>query len=904
MTNPSSEWRWADPTGQQRLVREDELRAALAAGTIPSNAPVWRPGWKHWKAACDVAELKAPGDDGVPPPPMFVVVAQKQFEGKPVAGEEPPPPPRYVPAQANAPPRVVPPADASGPTIVDPRPPVMEASKPAPAPAPRPAAGSAPRPRAVTAAYGATPGAPKVAPRDAATPSPPIVKKPPASPPAAKKPLTSKPPPLPKKAKSVAPPPLPTATRSATTTQVPPPFGPAAPPPSGPMAPHPSSGPMHKKNSVPPPLPARARSTPPQADPAASGRTTLPVAPAPPPMPKIEPTYVAPSEPAAAAAQIPASKFPTLMMFGEDAQPPPPGKQEEEAPPIVVPPPEPSNVTNAVTRPPPWGDGTVGFADNIPKAPASPMFPQTTIEDRPSDVGRQMELSSSDLTSEARLEVVKPAPLVAAERPRTMMGLGVDSVAKKEAPAPEPTEPTSLSEQGADTSPHLPPPAPSGSGDKLQDLREVARKRLSEAGVVARKGVTEAGSLAKRAYAGARERTKDKPSWFLPAVGGGALVVLVATIALVVHAANGSSSSAGATASASSSGAPRAAGESSAAKAAATAPVKPARPVVCALSGSPRTVAPNALVPSGVEVTALGSQIALGFATGPREGVLELLDPGSVATASSLHLRATEPIRRVLVYGEDKPQAALDSDTKTDALQGRRTLRANPPIDIGAMDGGLVWAPHGTDKGIKLWPLASDAPIQALRGEPLPEGKGFVVAFRQSGAIFVGAFGGNPPGPLGPLLRADGLGPQVGSPAVAASGDRVMVAWADRAGSSDPWGLRYAVARIGDDAIHPQSFTLPPGGLGEQGMSPGLSPLPAGAFLLLWTEGQVSDHQVRGAVFEGGAARDVFTASAEGVNAGQPQGAVLPDGRGAVAFLASTGKSFEVVATPIHCTEK
>ena len=51
------EWRWADPQGQQRLVRIDELRAALAGGVIAPNTPVWRSGWGAWKPAYEVPEL-------------------------------------------------------------------------------------------------------------------------------------------------------------------------------------------------------------------------------------------------------------------------------------------------------------------------------------------------------------------------------------------------------------------------------------------------------------------------------------------------------------------------------------------------------------------------------------------------------------------------------------------------------------------------------------------------------------------------------------------------------------------------------------------------------------------------------------------------------------------------------
>ena len=56
MANPQM-WRWADPNGQQRRVRIEELRAALAGGLIAPNTPVWKPGWEAWQAAHEVPEL-------------------------------------------------------------------------------------------------------------------------------------------------------------------------------------------------------------------------------------------------------------------------------------------------------------------------------------------------------------------------------------------------------------------------------------------------------------------------------------------------------------------------------------------------------------------------------------------------------------------------------------------------------------------------------------------------------------------------------------------------------------------------------------------------------------------------------------------------------------------------------
>jgi hypothetical protein len=108
------EWRWADPAGQQRLVREDELRASLTSGLIPPNAPVWKDGWKDWQPAYAVPELTTSAlaaangvVQNIPPPPLGVLGAQKYLEkegaalnlgrAKSEARAEPPPPPRYVP---------------------------------------------------------------------------------------------------------------------------------------------------------------------------------------------------------------------------------------------------------------------------------------------------------------------------------------------------------------------------------------------------------------------------------------------------------------------------------------------------------------------------------------------------------------------------------------------------------------------------------------------------------------------------------------------------------------------------------------------------------------------------------------------------------------------------------------
>ena len=145
-------WRWADPGGQQRRVRLDELRAALAGGHIAPNTPVWRSGWKAWQPAHEVPELTSSALSAangvvpnIPPPPLAMLLHQHEFEAKaggsfsppamPVAGvgeadEEPPPPPHFVPlpVKANS---IPPPGPSSGRL---------------PSVAPRPSGASAPPP--------------------------------------------------------------------------------------------------------------------------------------------------------------------------------------------------------------------------------------------------------------------------------------------------------------------------------------------------------------------------------------------------------------------------------------------------------------------------------------------------------------------------------------------------------------------------------------------------------------------------------------------------------------------------------------------------------------------------------------------------------------------------------------
>lgn len=339
----------------------------------------------------------------------------------------------------------------------------------------------------------------------------------------------------------------------------------------------------------------------------------------------------------------------------------------------------------------------------------------------------------------------------------------------------------------------------------------------------------------------------------------------------------------------------------SAAPAVSTAPVAsassapPPNPIACTVTGEPHVVAPRAMVASGIEVVAFDSTIALGFAKTATAAVTIELDPTTMSAAGAHEASASDTIKRVTPMPSGK--MAIDLDGAADAIRGRRRLVGD--YDVGASSGELVWAPHGTSTTKALWKLAGDAQVEATRGAAIDGG--LAIAYRYDGAIWTGLAKGPELTPSAPVHVA-GLGPQVGAPAIAAAGGKVIVAWADRADKSAPWGLRSFVWTEGTEPTA-QPFTPPAGGPGENVMSPSLSALADGSFLLVWTEGPMAQQQVRARVLgsDGTQRGNALLLSGAGVHAGQGHAAVLPDGRGVIAFLAAVGPAFEVHATAIRC---
>ncbi len=404
-------------------------------------------------------------------------------------------------------------------------------------------------------------------------------------------------------------------------------------------------------------------------------------------------------------------------------------------------------------------------------------------------------------------------------------------------------------------------------------------------------------------------RSGTRPPWFLPVVAVAGLVVGIGLVGLLVSVLRGGSraSDKDSPSSASTSSRPAPSASPRAGPSAAPAMPPAAGLAPCTVTGTTHVLGPSATVPAGVEVTVSGSDVAVGFASDDHDAMAVRVDPTQLTVSTTVRARSHDAIRRVTPFlSKGALSLVVDTDRKGDKLQGRRTVRSTPPLQLGATsDEQLAWAKVGGAPAGSLWPLGGGAPIDAVRGGVDGSGDPTVaLAFRSGGAVWTGTLGGTGGlAPVGPLSHIDGLGTTIGSPAVAISSSVVFLAWADRASNDAPWNLRWTHFAAGSAPEAPTDFTPPDGGKGAPFMSPALATVPGGRVLLLWTEGPASAHVVRAQTLslEGARIGPPLDLSPDGANAGQAQAAIGEGGNGVVAFLESGAKGFEVAATAIHC---
>jgi hypothetical protein len=336
--------------------------------------------------------------------------------------------------------------------------------------------------------------------------------------------------------------------------------------------------------------------------------------------------------------------------------------------------------------------------------------------------------------------------------------------------------------------------------------------------------------------------------------------------------------------------------------------------VDCKLGDGVVVLGARAALAGGLEAAAWDQNLAFGYASLERLPVAIEVDAQTWKTVREAQAKEPGNFRRVFPVrrGQDLAVLADARPVEGDELKERTVVPAGLPFDIGSSGDRLVWSRRGMGSTKGLWPLPSNpsgasasanAVADALRTAPFGDGRR-IVAARMGNRLLLGTLATTgDPLPQRALEVIESPGVTLGAPAVAATGDTVLVAQAERSTPNDLWHLRLVRWHPGMSAPEVLPFKLPSGGLGLHAMAPSLAPLPWGGFLLAWTEGPVANHQVRAQVLtkDGELQGPPLNVSGMGVNAGQGAIAMGPNGLGGVAYFEAMGDMFRVVGVPIRC---
>jgi hypothetical protein len=180
------------------------------------------------------------------------------------------------------------------------------------------------------------------------------------------------------------------------------------------------------------------------------------------------------------------------------------------------------------------------------------------------------------------------------------------------------------------------------------------------------------------------------------------------------------------------------------------------------------------------------------------------------------------------------------------------------------------------------------------------------VAFRQggqTGAIMLGWLKEDGQSLTTPFRIPTAVG-FVGNPSIGACGGRALVVFAGRISETAAWSLFSSLVEQGQPPSSVVPLEPPPGGPGGDSIAPAVACLSENRWLLQWSEGTQGQRQVRIQTLDvGGHPIGISTTvSPLGTNSGQ--GVLWSEGNRAVSlFMVSVGRSAELWAAPINCSE-
>jgi hypothetical protein len=322
----------------------------------------------------------------------------------------------------------------------------------------------------------------------------------------------------------------------------------------------------------------------------------------------------------------------------------------------------------------------------------------------------------------------------------------------------------------------------------------------------------------------------------------------------------------------------------------------------CTLATKAKKIAPQIHhgIPPYVSADPQSGRAAVGFATSDKEAIGVTIDLDTLATERKFSEQSREPITGVVpLTASGKLRFVVDRESS--GLRFARSIDSKPPMTIGVSDEGFASVVGG---GVPrtVWPGGEERRITEPR--VARAGDGFVVTFRrggQTGEVVAGWLGADG------SRKSDLSGVQttrkfIGTPVLGANEKEVLVAFAARPSENSYWGLQVATGALGEVPKRARPFSIPPGGLGAEAISPAVAGLSGGRWLLQWTEGSTGDRQVRLQTLGGDliALGDPVTLSPEEVNAGQ--GVVWVRGEKALSlFLVKVTSGHELWGALLKC---
>jgi hypothetical protein len=321
-----------------------------------------------------------------------------------------------------------------------------------------------------------------------------------------------------------------------------------------------------------------------------------------------------------------------------------------------------------------------------------------------------------------------------------------------------------------------------------------------------------------------------------------------------------------------------------------TASAAPAPPPVlgCQLATPAALLATNIerSVPPYASKVGAEPTLALGFAASKTKGVGLRLKPDTLDVLPAFEEDGKDAVRGVVPLTRSG-SLAFFVDRDDSALRSAHTIDEVPPFTLGVSDAGFSRVVAGSTS--LIWPLDANPKITEPRAAAVGT-FGYAVTFRrggQSGAVVLG-FVATDGSKKSELIEIPGAPKFLGTPTIAGDASGALVAFAGRNAPDAAWQVFVSRAAPGAAPSPARELIV---GSGGGAISPALSALGSGRWLVQWTEGLSGQYQVRVQAFAAdlSALGAPIQVSPKGANAGQGALVAFAGGASSLFILTTLG---------------